>query len=183
MLVLLMVGIYEVRRWDGLRWHDIPTTFLNDRSRYSSNIKVIAWTIWEDPELVRRGNYELCRRDGLRRYDIHVRFPQDWFRRSEVVKGDAHTDTHTYTRRQQGDLISLLLSFQNKKIRLKKTSMWAQESSEVKQPSRQESFRRLRRRFFCTDTPSITREKMCYPCRMYVEYQCAFFASLHYECS
>jgi hypothetical protein len=27
MLVLLKVGIYEVRRLDGLRWHDIHTKF------------------------------------------------------------------------------------------------------------------------------------------------------------
>jgi hypothetical protein len=33
-LVLLMKGFYEVRRWDGLRWHDIHTKFHTDWFRH-----------------------------------------------------------------------------------------------------------------------------------------------------
>jgi hypothetical protein len=45
MLVLLMEGIYEVRRGDGLKWHDIHTKFLEDWFRHLSNITVITATI------------------------------------------------------------------------------------------------------------------------------------------
>jgi hypothetical protein len=41
MLVLLIEGIYEVRRWDGFMWHDIHTKFHKDWYRHSSNIKVL----------------------------------------------------------------------------------------------------------------------------------------------
>jgi hypothetical protein len=45
-LVLLIEGIYEVRRWDGFMPHDIRTMFYEDWYRRSSNIK--AWPqIWE----------------------------------------------------------------------------------------------------------------------------------------
>jgi succinate dehydrogenase hydrophobic anchor subunit len=45
MLVLLMGVIYEVHRLNGLRWHDIRTSFHYDRFRYLSNTKVITATI------------------------------------------------------------------------------------------------------------------------------------------
>jgi hypothetical protein len=45
MLVLLMGGIYELSRLNGLRWHDIHTKFHDDRFRNLSNITVITTTI------------------------------------------------------------------------------------------------------------------------------------------
>jgi hypothetical protein len=36
-----MEEIYELRRWDGLRWHDIYTKFPEDWCRHSSNIEVL----------------------------------------------------------------------------------------------------------------------------------------------
>jgi hypothetical protein len=41
MLVLPIKGIYEVRRWDGLRWHDIRIKFHEDCNRRSSNNKAL----------------------------------------------------------------------------------------------------------------------------------------------
>jgi hypothetical protein len=38
-LVLVSGLIYEVHRWDGLRWHDLHTEFLEDWFRHSGNIK------------------------------------------------------------------------------------------------------------------------------------------------
>jgi hypothetical protein len=38
-LVLLMEGINEICLLDGVRWHDILTTFHDDLFRHSSNIK------------------------------------------------------------------------------------------------------------------------------------------------
>jgi hypothetical protein len=54
-------------------------------------------------------------------------FHKDWFKHSKFDRGDTHTDIQTNkqtnkqrnTHTQQGDLISLLLSFQNKETRLK----------------------------------------------------------------
>jgi hypothetical protein len=42
MSVLLKGGIYEVRRLDGLEWHNIRTKFHDEPFRQLSNIKVIA---------------------------------------------------------------------------------------------------------------------------------------------
>jgi hypothetical protein len=50
---------------------------------------------------------------------IYTPFHEDQFRRSRVDKEDTHTDTQTYTHKQQSDLISLLLFFQNEESRLK----------------------------------------------------------------
>lgn len=47
MLVLLTEGICELRSLDELRWHDVQTTFYEDRFGDSCNIKVIAPTIRE----------------------------------------------------------------------------------------------------------------------------------------
>jgi hypothetical protein len=41
LLVLLAEGIYEVRRSDGLGWHDIYTKFHDDRFRHLSDLTVI----------------------------------------------------------------------------------------------------------------------------------------------
>jgi hypothetical protein len=40
MLVLLMGGIYEIYRLDGIGWHDAHATFYDDRFRHSSNVEV-----------------------------------------------------------------------------------------------------------------------------------------------
>jgi hypothetical protein len=47
-----MAVIYEVRRSDGLTWYEIHTEFYDDRFGHSSNIQVIASTIWEAAVLV-----------------------------------------------------------------------------------------------------------------------------------
>jgi hypothetical protein len=39
--------IYEMRRWDDLRWHDMRTKFIEDRFGYSGNINVITCTLWD----------------------------------------------------------------------------------------------------------------------------------------
>jgi hypothetical protein len=58
------------------------------------------------------GIYEVPRWDGLRWRDIDTKFHEGWFRNSEVNR-------EGYTRRQKGDLISILLFFQNKEIGLR----------------------------------------------------------------
>jgi hypothetical protein len=58
------------------------------------------------------GIYEVRRWDRLRCHDIHTEFLTDWFRHSNV-------DTEEYTHRQQGDLISVVLFFENKEGMLK----------------------------------------------------------------
>jgi hypothetical protein len=72
-LVLLMGGIYDVRRWDGLKCLDIIPSFIKTDSPIQ-----------------------------------------------KLIGGGGYTDRHTHTYRQQGDLISLLLFYQNKESRLKK---------------------------------------------------------------
>jgi hypothetical protein len=52
MLALLPEGIYGVRRWNGLRWHDVRTKFRYDRLRQLTNITVIFITIYESVKLV-----------------------------------------------------------------------------------------------------------------------------------
>jgi hypothetical protein len=51
-LVLPTGKIYEVRRWDGTRWHDIHTKFHDDRFKHSSNIQIINSTISEAALLI-----------------------------------------------------------------------------------------------------------------------------------
>jgi hypothetical protein len=67
-LVLLMGRIYDVRRWDDFRWHDINTKFHNDRFRNSSNNKDNTWTIGEAvvSVLLMEGIYDVHRWDGFR---------------------------------------------------------------------------------------------------------------------
>jgi hypothetical protein len=47
-----MRGIYDVRRLDGLRWHDTEVKFPDDGIRHSINIKVITLKIWDTSVLV-----------------------------------------------------------------------------------------------------------------------------------
>jgi hypothetical protein len=51
-LVLLMGGIYVVRRWGGLKRYDINTKFHYDCLRNSGSIKVTTSTIWKAAVLV-----------------------------------------------------------------------------------------------------------------------------------
>jgi hypothetical protein len=76
MLVLLMGEIYEVRHWDGLRCHDIHTTFYDDMSRHASNTKVIDSKVWEAAVLVLLvgGICEVYGWDGRRWHGIHTNF-------------------------------------------------------------------------------------------------------------
>jgi hypothetical protein len=62
-LVLPIERIYNVRRLDGLRWHDIHAKFYDNRFRRSSNIKVIISTMSEAAVLVLLMGriYEVCR--------------------------------------------------------------------------------------------------------------------------
>jgi hypothetical protein len=56
---------------------------------------------------------------GLSGHEVHTKLHDDRFRRSNVVQRDIRVYTHT----QQVDLLSLLLLFQNKEIRLKTGSL------------------------------------------------------------
>jgi hypothetical protein len=72
--------------------------------------------------LLRGEIYELRSSNGLRCHDTHAKFNKDWFSHSKVRGIDLQTYTEirrrtdTHIHRQQGDFISLLLFFQNKKI-------------------------------------------------------------------
>jgi hypothetical protein len=57
-LVLLMGVIYEVHRWDGVRWHDIRTKFQEDWLGHSGNTKAITSTILV---LLVGRIYDICR--------------------------------------------------------------------------------------------------------------------------
>jgi hypothetical protein len=50
---------------------------------------------------------------------MYTKFHKDSFRHSKLKKGDTHVDRHAETGKEEGDLISLLLCFQNKESRLK----------------------------------------------------------------
>jgi hypothetical protein len=52
MLVLLIGGIHDIRRSNGLRWHDVHTKFHGDQFKYLRNITVITATIEETVMLV-----------------------------------------------------------------------------------------------------------------------------------
>jgi hypothetical protein len=74
--------------------------------------------------LMMRGIYEVRRLGCLRWHDAHTKFNKDRFRQLKVVRGwGIHRQAHKQTHRQQGDLIILLLFFQNKESRLKRT-LW-----------------------------------------------------------
>jgi hypothetical protein len=74
MLVLLMEVIYEVHRWDGLRWHDKRTKFHEDWFGLIGNIKVTSSTIWEPAVLVSLIGriYDVCRWVDLRWHDTYI---------------------------------------------------------------------------------------------------------------
>jgi hypothetical protein len=76
MLVLLMVGIYEVRRWNYITRHDVRTKFHEDWFRHLGNIKVFTATVWEAVMLVSliEAIYEVCHWDGFMRHDILNKF-------------------------------------------------------------------------------------------------------------
>jgi hypothetical protein len=94
MSVLLMWGIYDVRRWDGLRWHDKCTKFNEDCFRHLSNIMVITATIWEAVMLVSliEGIYELRRWDCFMWHDILTEFHEDWGIQN-LMGGGGYTDS------------------------------------------------------------------------------------------
>jgi hypothetical protein len=68
--------------------------------------------------------FKLRRLDGLRCRDIRTKFHKDCFRHSKVNRGGG---MHRHTHRQQVDLISLLLFFQNDESRLKRHCIFAKE--------------------------------------------------------
>jgi hypothetical protein len=72
MLVLLMIGIYTARRWNGLRGHDISSKFHGNRFRHLSNITVITATNWEAVILILLigANYEVGRWDDFVWHDM-----------------------------------------------------------------------------------------------------------------
>jgi hypothetical protein len=80
-LVLQMGEIYEARRWDGLRWHDIHTKFHDDLFRNSSNIKGITLILEAVVSvlLIERIN-ELRSSDGFIWYDIYTKFHEECYR-------------------------------------------------------------------------------------------------------
>jgi hypothetical protein len=63
MLVLLTERIYEVRRWNWLRWHDIRAEFHSGQLWHLSDITALTSTIWETVifVLLMEGIYELGR--------------------------------------------------------------------------------------------------------------------------
>jgi hypothetical protein len=63
MLVLLMGGIYNVRRRNRLKWHDILTRLHDDRFRHVSNITVTTAKVSEAVMFVLliEGICEVCR--------------------------------------------------------------------------------------------------------------------------
>jgi hypothetical protein len=73
-LVLLVGVIYEVQRRDGVRWHDIHTTFYEDCFGNVSNIKVITSTILEAAVLVSLTGriYDIYLWDDLRWHDKYI---------------------------------------------------------------------------------------------------------------
>jgi hypothetical protein len=99
-LVLLTGGIYELRSWDNLRWHDVQTTFYDDRFGDSCNIKVIASTIREKAMLV-------LLMGGFTKYAIEMTSNGMMYIPSfnkigwgvEKLGGDTHRDTQTQTAR------------------------------------------------------------------------------------
>jgi hypothetical protein len=91
-------------------WYDIQTKWHEDGYRRSSNIKVFASEISEAVMLVllMGGIYEVHCCDGLRCINIYAKLHTHWFRHSAVARG-----LQVHTHRDQGGLISLLLSFKN----------------------------------------------------------------------
>lgn len=141
--------IYNIRRWNGFRWHDLCTKFHDDRLRHLSNITVITATIWEAVMFVLliERNYNVRRWDGFMWHDIHTKFQEDlckprcsvkviskhqiplewdlvlWYITSFINVGSGIQEllrkVRIRTHMQQNDLISLSLFFETEEGRLK----------------------------------------------------------------
>jgi hypothetical protein len=87
--VLLIGGTYEVRRWEGLGYHDIHTKFHDNLFRQLSNLMVIVSTVWEAVVLVLLMGriYKVCHWDGFRWHYIHTKFHDDRFMHLSNIKG------------------------------------------------------------------------------------------------
>jgi hypothetical protein len=87
-LVLLRRGIYDVRHWDGLRWHDIRTKFHDDWFKHLSIFAVNTATVWDTIMLVLliEGIYEVRHWSGFVWRDMHSRFYEDCYRLSSNIK-------------------------------------------------------------------------------------------------
>jgi hypothetical protein len=86
-LKLLTGGIYEIPRWDGLRWGDTHKVH-DDRFSHSRIITAITSTIWEAEVLVLlMGKInEIIRWDGIRWHDLQSNFHDDQFWHSRIIK-------------------------------------------------------------------------------------------------
>jgi hypothetical protein len=75
---LLMGGVYETGRWEGLTWRETHTKFYDDQLRRSSNIKVITSTFWETAVLVllMLAIFKICLCDALRWHDNTYKLPK-----------------------------------------------------------------------------------------------------------
>jgi hypothetical protein len=116
-LVLLIEGSYVIRYWDGFMWHDIPTKFHENLCRCSSDIKFFFSAVWTSVMLVllMGGIYEAHRWGGIRCHDMLIKFHKYCFRQSQI---------HIQTHKEEGDLTSLFLFFQNKESRLRNANTW-----------------------------------------------------------
>jgi hypothetical protein len=114
----MMGGIHQVRRSDGLRWHDVYTRFHRHSSRYSRNNTVITSTISEAALLVllMGGFMKYAAEMASAWHDIHTKFHKYRFRLSMLLKV-----THIHSDRQQGHLISQVSFFRNKESRPKQS--------------------------------------------------------------
>jgi hypothetical protein len=83
LLVSLIRRVYEVRRFDGLWWHDIHTKLHENPLGHWNNINVITSTNLEAAMLVLLMGriYEVRHWDRLRCHDIHTKFHKYRFRR------------------------------------------------------------------------------------------------------
>jgi hypothetical protein len=103
-----MQGIYELRRWGGLRWHDLHTKFHDDWIWHSSNTKVITSKISEDAVLVlvMKAISEVRSCEGL-----DITCTPSFINFSSGDLNLLGTGVQTYTQRQQNYLISRLFYF------------------------------------------------------------------------
>jgi hypothetical protein len=88
-----MEVIYEVHRWDGLRWHNVLTKIHKYWLVHSGNIKVITSTIWESAVLVLLMGRVWCTplRWSQMAWHMHTNFHDDRFRNSNTIKGTIST--------------------------------------------------------------------------------------------
>jgi hypothetical protein len=81
LLVLLVVGMCEVHRWNGLRWHNTHAKFHDNQLRHSSNINFITSTILEATVL-------LLLMGGIKKYAwyrLYTKFNDDPFSHSSTI--------------------------------------------------------------------------------------------------